>query len=119
MGRFRRQTFENYTSYNENTTNDERYNLAYKRVRKIKGFYSHLMIYILVNIFILIPNTNQYITGNEEFWKWENFSTTLFWGIGLAIHGLSVFGKNIFFSLDWEERKIKEYMKKEANQKWE
>jgi hypothetical protein len=119
MGRFRRHMFEDYTGYNETPTNDERYNLAYRRVKRIKGFYSHLIIYILVNIFILIPSTNQGIFGNEEFWRWDNFSTTLFWGIGLAIHAISVFGRDLFFSVNWEERKIKEYMEKEANQKWE
>ncbi|MCC9071324.1 2TM domain-containing protein [Flavobacterium sp. F-65] len=119
MGRLRRHMFEDYTGYNETPTNDERYNLAYRRVKRIKGFYSHLMIYILVNIFILIPSTNQGIFGNEEFWRWDNFSTTLFWGIGLAIHAISVFGRDLFFSVNWEERKIKEYMEKEANQKWE
>lgn len=119
MGRFRRQLFDNYSNYNENTTNNERYNIVYRRVKRIKGFYTHLTVYILVNIFILIPDTNQGIFGNEEFWRWENFSTTLFWGIGLAIHALSVFGKDLFFSVNWEDRKIKEYMEKEANKKWE
>jgi hypothetical protein len=119
MGRLRRHMFEDYTGYNETPTNDERYNLAYRRVKRIKGFYSHLIIYILVNIFILIPSTNQGIFGNEEFWRWDNFSTTLVWGIGLAIHAISVFGRDLFFSVNWEERKIKEYMEKEANQKWE
>ncbi|MCV9926410.1 2TM domain-containing protein [Flavobacterium sp. LS1R49] len=116
MGRFRRRMFEDY---NENISNDERYNIAYKRVRRIKGFYSHLTIYVLVNTFILIASTNRGFIGNEEFWRWETFSTALFWGIGLAAHWFSVFGRNLFFSHDWEERKIKEYMEKEANQKWE
>jgi hypothetical protein len=119
MGRLKRRMFGDYTNYDENITNDERYNLAYKRMRRIKGFYSHLMIYVFVNIFILIASTSHGIIGNEKFWQWETFSTALFWGIGLAAHGFSVFGRNLFFSADWEERKIKEFMEKEANQKWE
>ncbi|KIA93960.1 MULTISPECIES: 2TM domain-containing protein [unclassified Flavobacterium] len=119
MGRFRKRMFEDYDDYDGNITNDERYNLAYKRMKRIKGFYSHLMIYVLVNIFILIASANRGIIGNEEFWRWETFSTAIFWGIGLVIHAFTVFGRNIFFSIDWEERKIKEFMKKEANQKWE
>jgi hypothetical protein len=119
MGRFRRRMFEDYTTYNQGTPNDERYNLAYRRVRRIRGFYSHLMIYLFVNTIIIIINANHSITGDAEFWRWETFSTALFWGISLSVHALTVFGRDIFFSTDWEERKIKEFMEKETNQKWE
>jgi hypothetical protein len=34
-------------------------------------------------------------------------------------HGMSVFGRDLFFGADWEERKIKEFMDKDKNQKWE
>lgn len=98
---------------------DERYNLAYKRVKKIKGFYIHALVYVLVNTFIIYKNYYGNIQSNPNFWSWVNFNTALFWGIGLAAHGLSVFGKNIFFGQKWEERKIKEFMDKEKSEKWE
>ena len=75
------------------------------------------MIYVLVNGFIIFGDGN--FLNQHEFWRWETFSTSIFWGIGLVAHGLSVFGKNIFFSSDWEERKINECMEKEKDQKWE
>ena len=31
-------------------TQEERYDIAFKRVQKIKGFYVHLIVYVLVNI---------------------------------------------------------------------
>jgi len=37
------------------------------------------------------------------------------WGIGIAIHGLSVFVFGQFFGSEWEERKIKEIMDKDKN----
>ena len=57
--------------------------------------------------------------NDGEFWRWENFSTALFWGIGLLAHGTSVFGSNLIFGKEWEERKIQEFMNKDKNQKWE
>jgi hypothetical protein len=46
-------------------------------------------------------------------------NTALFWGIGLAAHGLSVFGNTIFFGQNWEEKKIQELMDKDKSEKWE
>lgn len=117
MGRFRRRMFNEYQE--ENSNPESSYDLAYKRVKRIKGFYVHLLVYILVNTFIIVANNNESISENHVFWSWENFSTALFWGIGLMAHGLSVFGKNIFFGHNWEERKIQEFMKKDKNTKWE
>jgi len=57
--------------------------------------------------------------NDSFFWSWQTFSTALFWGIGLVAHGLSVFGKNLFFSSNWEEKKIQEFMDKDKSQKWE
>ena len=116
MGRYNKNTFE---EFQEGNTSDERYNIAYKRVKRIKGFYVHALVYVLVNAFIIISSFNRTWLGNEEFWRWETFSTALFWGIGLTAHGLSVFGRNLFFGQNWEENKIKELMEKEKAEKWE
>lgn len=89
---------------------DERYFAAQKRVKSIKGFYIHLLVYVLVNIFLIIQI---YIQNKNEFWRWESFSVALFWGIGILSHGTSVFGSNLLFSKNWEERKIKELMEKD------
>ncbi|MND78314.1 hypothetical protein D3C80_700250 [compost metagenome] len=117
MERFRNRMSDDYIT--ETYNSDERYNLAYKRVKRIKGFYIHALVYVFVNAFIIISNFNSDAIGDDVFWRWETFSTALFWGIGLLVHGLSVFGRNIFFGQAWEERKIKELMDKEKSEKWE
>ncbi|WP_367752051.1 2TM domain-containing protein [Flavobacterium sp. WC2430] len=117
MGRFRRRKYENYTSGNGSP--DARYDIAYRRVKRIKGFYVHLLVYVLVNAFIVLSTFNRSLLGSEVFWKWETWSTALFWGIGLLSHGLSVFGRELFFGSDWEEKKIQELMDKDKNNKWE
>ena len=43
MRRTRRMFDENQS---ENYYPDERYNVAYKRVKRIKGFYVHAMVYV-------------------------------------------------------------------------
>ena len=116
MGRFRRQMEEMKGSEFEA---DDDYHLAYKKVQRIKGFYIHLMVYILVNVFIFGSSLNWSKFGTSEFLNFWNFSTAFFWGIGLFGHWLSAFGRNIFFSPDWEDRKIKQFMdeeKKRSNQ---
>ena len=89
---------------------DERYFAAQKRVKSIKGFYVHLTVYVFVNIFL---SSQIYLNSENEFWRWESFSPALFWGIGLLAHGTSVFGTNLLFGKNWEERKIKEIMEKD------
>ncbi len=85
---------------------------ARKRVKKIKGFYSHLLVYIVVNIMIVIININNLGPG-ESYFQYKNFFTLFFWGIGLTVHGLSVFLPNMVLGKNWEERKIKEIMERE------
>ncbi|MEC5167324.1 putative integral membrane protein [Flavobacterium sp. PL11] len=100
------------------TEEQSKYENAFKRVKKIKGFYSHLLVYIVINIMILIVNVQRLDKG-ENYISFKNFSTALFWGIGLAAHGLSVFGPNLVLGENWEQRKIKELMEKEKLNKYE
>jgi hypothetical protein len=117
MRRYRKQLFENFQD--ENFNPDAKYELAYKRVKRIKGFYIHVLVYVLVNTFNIVSTYNSSELGSEIFIRWETFSTALFWGIGLLAHGLSVFGRDLFFGSDWEEKKIKEFMDKDKSKKWE
>jgi len=100
-------------NYNE----EKRYLRAKKRVKEIQGFYWHLFWYLAVNTFLTFGGIVNNIFNGESFdldeFYWGTFSIWFFWGIGLAAHWLKVFGKNIIFSKDWEERKIKEYMDKD------
>ncbi|WP_298392577.1 2TM domain-containing protein [Flavobacterium sp.] len=96
------------------------YEKALKRVKKIKGFYSHAIVYVVINIMIIIINI-QNLKSGESYFKLENFFTAFFWGIGLLAHGLSTFGGEFLFGTNWEERKIQELMEKEKKeqQKWQ
>lgn len=94
---------------------EERIASAKKRVKRIKGFYSHLLVYVVINIMIVIINIQDLGPG-ESYFQYENFFTLFFWGIGLAVHGLSVFLPDFLLGQKWEERKIKELMDRDKKQ---
>ena len=96
----------------------EKYDRAKKRMEEIKGFYSHLAIYIVINILLLLAQTG-FFTNNwlhVETPSWSYFTTPFFWGIGVLGHGLYVFQHKFTFLKGWEDRKIKEYMEKEERE---
>ena len=94
------------------TEQDIIYEAARKRVKKLKGFYIHLIVYIVVNSMIIVAN---YRYNSDSRSVIENYSTAFFWGIGLFFHGLSLFSINMLFSKEWEERKIREIMERNRN----
>ena len=97
---------------------EDKYAAAERKVKRLKGFYTHFIVYLFVNAFIVIVNISNLSPG-ESYFKMENFATAFFWGIGLLAHGVSVFGHIFFFGKNWEERKIKELMEKDKDSKWE
>ena len=100
---------------------------AQKKVDEIKSFYAHLRGYIIVNILLLLLQTEfvDYIMDRNEnldpaFFEWVDLNillTPILWGIGLAIHGLYVYRHKLTFLKSWEERQIRKFMEEdEANQ---
>ncbi len=73
---------------------------AFKYVKDIKDFYSHLMTYIIVMLGLCVLN---YITAPNELWV---IFPALGWGIGLACHAISVFEVFNIFSPEWEKKQI-------------
>lgn len=97
-------------------TRESKYLRAKERVGELKKFYGNLTAYIFVISLLAIIN---YLT-NE--WRYIWFLWAAFgWGIGLFFHAFRTFGWNPFFSRDWEDRKIREYMEEEQknNSRWE
>ena len=96
-------------------TKEQNYIRAKKRVKAIKGFYIHLLVFVIVNIFISGVVIFGLLQSNYSFYdaitNFGVYSTWLFWGIGMFFHWLSVFGLNLLgLGNNWEEKKIKEFM---------
>ena len=97
--------------------NEEKYKKAKKRVKEVKDFYTHLIVYITINLILIIINLGVFQSGftDIEIPKWPMFTTPFFWGIGLLFHGLHVFKDKFKFFKDWEDKKIKEILEKDEN----
>ncbi len=93
---------------------NKNYQRAKERVAELKKFYSHLFVYILVNIFL--AGVNYY--SNQWEYPWFLW-VTAGWGIGIIFDALKAFQLNPMFNKKWEERKLKEFMEEEEKQKWE
>lgn len=98
------------TTYNNETENS--YYKAQRKVEEIKGFYGNFYFWILVNLGLMILNLVTYPDYLWFFWPLVG------WGVGVAIHAMSVFNLMPFMGADWEERKIRQLMDKERNNKW-
>ncbi len=106
---------ERLDNKNSNYAQEHKYLLVKKRVEKIKGFYTHLAVYIIVNIFISAViifglTHDESDSFADALTNFGVYSTWVFWGIGVFFHWLGVFGSNLFFGKDWEKRQIQKYM---------
>ncbi len=96
----------------ENNKNESKYIRAKERVAEIKKFYGNLTSYVIV--ISGLAALNYWVDGwNYPWFLWAAFG----WGIGVVFHAIGTFNLTPFFGKDWEERKIKEYMDKENEQK--
>ena len=99
------------------TDKNQKLEKARKRVEEIKGFYSHVLVYVLVNLFLLLIASNIFDgIASIHVPAWSYFTTPFFWGIGLLFHGLYVFQFKSGFLKKWEERKIREIMEKDKEE---
>src|SRR6478609_1579289 len=90
---------------------EDKYLMAKKKVENIKGFYGNLIVFIAVNIVLVIINLST--SPNHLWFYWP----LMWWGLGVVFHGLKVFEIFPGFGKEWEERKIKELMEKEKENK--
>ena len=91
-----------------------KYMKAKDRVEKIKGFYNHLAVYIIINLVItgfkLSNNLGSWKEFTNELFSFDTLSSWTIWGIVLLIHLFAV-----TVGRGWEERKIEALMKKELS----
>jgi hypothetical protein len=85
---------------NEKVTYEE----AKERVQQLKGFYQHLVVYVLVNVFLFVINV---VTSPDNWWF---YWPLLGWGIGIVAHGAAVFFGGGLWGKAWEEKKIRKLM---------
>jgi transcriptional regulator with XRE-family HTH domain len=73
---------------------------AFRHVRKLRGFYFHLMQYVIVIPCLWLIN---WFTNAHYLWAvWP----TLGWGIGIVAHALTTFQRGGFLGPQWERREV-------------
>jgi hypothetical protein len=89
---------------------------AKKRVEQIRGFYIHALVYLVVNLLIIGYFIFEAASEGRQWVNGETFELALFWGIGLGIHGFSVFGLNLLAGKNWEQRQIRKFMEEDRKE---
>lgn len=101
------------------------YDRARKRVEALKGFYNHLKVFIVANVLLIVAKLSleRWLTdiiedpGAERWLDINIFLTPVLWGVGLLIHGIYVYRHKFTFVKRWEEKKLKELLEDEENNK--
>jgi transcriptional regulator with XRE-family HTH domain len=95
----------NQETKGDENAHDEEFN-AIERVQDIKGFYTHLAIFVAVHIVFFFLNL---VNSPDEFWF---YLPAFGWGIGILIHGLCVFEVFNLLGPEWEKKQIEKRLKR-------
>lgn len=88
-----------------------------RRVHRLAEFYRHVVVYVFVIGGLWGINAWMFLSAGHagpRWFSWWAIWPTFGWGIGLCAHGLSVAPFASFFSQDWEDRKVKALMERDA-----
>jgi len=103
------------------TTKDTARETAEKRVKELKGYYSHIAIFVIVNGILYLLKTGvltsllpEAFPKESYYYDWIN-SNILIWGLILVVHTLILFRHKFTFFKKWEERQIQKYMDEDRN----
>ena len=81
---------------------------ARQKTEELKGFYYSLISYFVV-IPILIYIWYEYTSFTIQ-WFWFPL---IFWGLGLVIQAIKIYGRNVPLGDKWEKKQIEKFMKEE------
>lgn len=102
---------------NEMTDEQRAYRVARHKVRRLRGWYLHAMVYLAVNgAFWLVFLANGAESLTRHGWP-RPLPMTLGWGLGLLIHGALVWSSTSGFGRQWESRKVDEFMRDERSRR--
>jgi hypothetical protein len=80
----------------------DQYQEAKRRVEAKKGFYVHAFFFVVLNVIFLAA------VGWDFLWA------TVFWGLGLVLHGASVFFSGSDWVKRWEHRAIQKEIDRQS-----
>jgi 2TM domain len=90
-------------------TDDEIREIATKRVRARRGFFWHVIVYVVINLFLI---GIWYFTGKGYFWPGWVLGG---WGIALILNAIAAFGKeDIWAEREAVEKEVERIKKRNA-----
>ncbi|GAB2884057.1 2TM domain-containing protein [Microbulbifer echini] len=79
---------------------------AIEHVRKLRGFYQHLITYLVIVSGLILANL---ILAPEYLWSlWA----ALGWGVGITSHAIRTFKPFSIFGPEWEKKQVEKRMGK-------
>ena len=88
-------------------TEQERIDRAHRDADELRGFYSHLTLYLGVMVLLLLADAAM---GGGWWVQWP----ALGWGVGIMAHAVTVFGRH-HWGAEWEERQVAATLAREAS----
>ena len=82
---------------------------AWKRVRALRAFYTHMSLYAGVNFGLMLVDL---FTPGGPWFYW----VLLGWGLGAGLHAVYTYESLPWFTRDWERRKVEELMEEGRRQ---
>ncbi|MBW8243935.1 2TM domain-containing protein [Muricauda oceani] len=89
---------------------------AEKRVKELKGYYRHIIVFIVINGFLYLLKVgalNSFLPDTfpreSYYYDWIN-ANILIWAVILVVHTLILQRHKFTFFKKWEERQIQKYM---------
>ena len=96
-----------------------KYTRAKLKMERLKGFYSHLTMYLIINVIItgvkVSNNVGDWDAFVADVFSFSTLSSWIVWGIILLIHACAVFVFPKVLGYDWEARKIEELMEEDLH----
>ena len=90
-----------------------------KRIVKLKEFYKHVAVYVIVHLVII--GRRMYLdisrgdTVIETLTSADNYRLFFWWSVLLVLHAFKIYRLDFLFGKNWEQRKIAEEMNKDTN----
>ncbi|MCV6629029.1 MAG: 2TM domain-containing protein [Flavobacteriaceae bacterium] len=93
-----------------NYQKEDRYLRAEERLKKVRGFYVHFLVYICTCFFVIVV---QGIEDSKSLLDFDTYAIVVFWGFGIGIHALETFMSNWKMIKAWETQKLQQYIAQE------
>lgn len=102
--------------------NEVKFEKANKRVKELKDFYRHIVVFVVINGFLYLLKSGvlteflpKGFPTEPYYYDWINGNLVI-WGLILAVHTAYVYRSKFTFFQKWEERQIQKYLDKDREE---